>query len=343
MGLPPLERVAVSSRFLRVLFMLGLGGALTVQAEPWSLLVVVGAPGEPQYAEALGRQAQTWERTALQGGHRVTVIGTDEDEALSDQERLRLALLEEAGEGSPWLWVILLGHGTFDGHQARFNLRGPDLAATDLAGWLDRIRRPVIVLNAASASAPFMKVLAATNRLVVTATRSGFEQNYARFGEFIAECFGDPTADLDKDEQVSLLEAFVVAGNRVEEFYRTEGRLMTEHALLDDNGDGWGTPADWFRGVRVIKHSEKGDPPDGVRAHQVHLLPSAAERALPAELRAQRDTLVMEVAQLRARREAMAEADYFDALERVLVRLARLYEQVEADSETTTDPGPQQP
>ena len=81
----------------------------------------------------------------------------------------------------------------------------------------------------------------------VTATRSGYQHNYARFGKFLAEALSNPKNDLDKDGQISLLESFLSASHRTTEFYKTEGRLATEHALLDDNGDGLGTPATWFR------------------------------------------------------------------------------------------------
>ena len=137
---------------------------------------------------------------------------------------------------------MVIGHGTFDGKEAKFNLRGPDLSAADLAEWLKPFRRPVAVINCASASSPFINKLSATNRVIIAATRSGYEQNYARFGEYISSAVADPQADLDKDGQTSLLEAFLMASRRVAEFYNTEGRLATEHALLDDNGDGLGTP-----------------------------------------------------------------------------------------------------
>src|SRR5204862_8041330 len=141
--------------------------------------------------------------------------------------------------------------------------------------------------------------LAATNRVIVTATRSGYEQNYARFGQFVAEAITDPQADLDKDGQTSLLEMFLAASQRVAEFYDANGRLATEHALLDDNGDRLGTPADWFRGIRAVKRAREGAPADGLRAHQFHLERSDAERKLAPEIRARRDELELAISRLR--------------------------------------------
>src|SRR5207248_10685476 len=111
--------------------------------------------------------------------------------------------------------------------------------------------------------------LSATNRVIVAAARSGYEQNYARFGQYMAEAIADPQADLDKDGQTSLLEAFLMASRRVGEFYNTAGRLATEHALIEDNCDGLGTPAEWFRGIRTVKKAKEGASADGLRAHQM--------------------------------------------------------------------------
>ena len=161
--------------------------------------------------------------------------------------------------------------------------------------------------------------------MIVTATRSGYEQNYARFGQFVAEAIADPAADLDKDEQTSLLEAFVMASRRVVEFYEAEGRLATEHALLDDNGDGLGTPSDFFRGVRAVKKPAEGATVDGLRAHQLHLVRSERELKMPPEIRVRRDELELTVARLRDSKEKLGEDEYYRRLENLMTELAKLY------------------
>jgi hypothetical protein len=110
------------------------------------------------------------------------------------------------------------------------------------------------------------------------------------------------------------------------EFYKTEGRLATEQALLDDNADALGTPADWFRGTRATRSAKDGAPLDGARAHQWHLVLSPAEQALPADLRAKRDQLELEIESLRAKKASLPEAQYYARLEPLLVQLARLYD-----------------
>jgi hypothetical protein len=153
--------------------------------------------------------------------------------------------------------------------------RGPDVSEAELAEWLRPVTRPLALINTSSASAPFLAKLAGRNRVVVTSTRSGNEQNYARFGRFLAAAITDAAADLDRDGQVSLLEAYLAASQRTAEFYAGAMRLATEHALLDDNGDGLGTPADWFEGVRATRQAKEGAAVDGPRAHQFHLIRSA--------------------------------------------------------------------
>jgi hypothetical protein len=159
----------------------------------------------------------------------------------------------------------------------------------------------------------------------VTATRSGSETNYSHFAEQIAQTIADPAADVDHDGQTSLLEAWLSAAHRVAAFYETEGRLATEHSLLDDNGDGLGTPADWFSGTRVVKKANDARAPDGRRAHQFHLVPNSTDRALAPELRAERDAVELKIAALRDKKETLPEDEYYAELEALCIRLANIY------------------
>ncbi|QDV32783.1 hypothetical protein [Tautonia plasticadhaerens] len=301
------------------------------------VVVVIGAPGDPEYDEQFRSWADRWADAASPAGAELIRIGDDEPDGMDDRDRLRETLASSSSAGGP-LWVVFIGHGTFDGQEAKFNLRGPDVSAAELAGWLAGTTGPTAVINCASASGPFINALSGGDRVVVTATRSGDEQNLARFGGFLSEAIADPSADLDKDDQVSLLEAYLMAGARVAEFYRTEARLATEHPLLDDNGDGLGTPPDWFRGVRATKRPADDAEADGVRAHQFHLIPSDRERDMPAEVRARRDELEAEIADLRDRKAELGEDAYYERLEPLLVELARLYRSL-GSPDAEDDPG----
>ncbi len=300
--------------------------AQTPPADRATVVVVVGAPGEDEFKAVFDGEVKTWADVCAQADAKEIAIGTAAVDAVSDHDRLKQALAAETPDGAGELWLVLIGHGTFDGKEAKFNLRGPDVSASELAEWLKPFHRPIAIIDTSSASAPFLIKLAGPNRVVVTSTRSGFELNYARFGRFFAEAIADKASDLDKDGQVSLLEAFLGAARRTAEFYKTEGRLATEHALLDDNGDGLGTPADWFQGVRATKQAKEGASLDGPRAAQFHLVRSAAEKQLTPEARAQRDELELAVAKLRERKARMPEDQYFSELEKILLKLAALYD-----------------
>jgi hypothetical protein len=254
----------------------------------------------------------------------VVTIGVAPASAAGDREDLRQAIVRHAA-GETELWLVLIGHGTFDGREAKFNLRGPDVSEAELAEWLRPVTRPLALINTSSASAPFLAKLAGRNRVVVTSTRSGNEQNYARFGRFLAAAITDAAADLDRDGQVSLLEAYLAASQRTAEFYAGAMRLATEHALLDDNGDGLGTPADWFKGVRATRQAKEGAAVDGPRAHQFHLIRSAGEQRLDPEVRRRRDALELNLAQLRERKRALSAEEYQEKLRRLLLELAALY------------------
>lgn len=347
MGTAPLERVAVSvldlpcaraaSRFQSALgvkrpgivaVLLAMGASLLasdpkVDGDRPTVIVAVGAEGEEQYGTLFQQSAASWKKAAETAGANITIVGTSEAEGgTNDLNELRARLQKERKDAAAELWLVLLGHGTFDGKEARFNLRGPDLTAAELARWLQGFSRPIAVIHGGSSSAPFINALSATNRVIVTATKSGAEENYARFGNYISDAIADPAADLDKDGQTSLLEAFLMASRRVAEFYKSEGRLATEHALVDDNGDGLGTSADWFRGTRVVKAPARGGAVDGVRAHQWHLIRSSADQKLTVEQRRRRDDLELQITRLRQQKGALAEDEYYRRLEELLTKLS---------------------
>lgn len=298
--------------------------------ERQSVVVVVGAPGTSEYGEQFLEWSQRWELAAKQAEAEFASIGIDDPQATSDREQLRLQLGQFATGSMEPLWLVLIGHGTFDGRAAKFNLRGADVSATELNEWLQPVGRPVAIINCASASGPFVNKLAQGKRVVVASTKSGFEHNFARFGDHISRAITDTAFDLDKDEQTSLLEAFIAASSRVDEFYAQEGRLATEHALLDDNGDGRGTPANWFRGVRATKSAKDGAV-DGQFANRICLVRSEQESRLSTELKTRRDELESKLEALRLEKSKLPVDRYYAQAETLLVELARIYKADHAD------------
>ena len=307
-----------------------------VKPSSQSMIVVVGAGGNPQYEISFYQWSERWEAAAKQAGIPVTILGRHRGEGksdISDYQLLQSAIKESLTESQGELWIVLIGHGTFDRRVAKFNLKGPDVSAEELNQWLKPAVRPVAVINCASASGPFIPVLASPNRIVITGTKSGTEVNFSRFGDYLSQAINDPAADLDKDDQTSMWEAFLLASRRTAEYYDTDGRVMTEHSLLDDNGDGQGVRADQFRGLIAISKPIDGQPLDGRRSHQWHLVPNTTDAMLSPESRSKRNELELAIENVRDRKEDLSTVEYMSQLERLLVQLAELNEQLEKSAE----------
>ncbi|MFG0334427.1 MAG: hypothetical protein ACF8TS_13770 [Maioricimonas sp. JB049] len=297
-----------------------------------TVLLVCGAPGTEEYERMFHEWADRWRDAAARGHAEFLSLGLEPADAdVTDLARLEGLIRQAADDGNAHrpLWIVLIGHGTFDGRSARFNLRGPDLLPEKLDIWLAGTRREIAIINCTAASAPFIAALSGPDRIVVSATKSGFEINFARFGDYLSQAIGEIGSDLDKDGQVSLLEAFLRASRQTQEYYESDGRLATEHALLDDDGDALGTRAAAFEGVRPTRDSETGAI-DGYRAHQWHLIPNEIEQQFPPELRRRRDALELQVFRLRDRKTDLDEAEYYAQLEPLLIEIAELYEQAAA-------------
>jgi len=213
------------------------------------------------------------------------------------------------------LFVFLIGHGSYDGKESKFNLIGPDLAASEYNTLLSSLpTKRVVVFNMSSASGEFIKSLAAKGRIVVTATRNGQETNATRFTGFFISALSATDADTDQDGHTSVLEAFVYANRLTADFYKRGGRLATEHALLDDNGDGVG--------------HEKVEAGEGLLARATYLdslsVDEAAATAATGRLLKERSRLEGEIEQLIARKSNMPEAEYEATLERLFIELAKV-------------------
>jgi hypothetical protein len=185
------------------------------------------------------------------------------------------------------------------------------------------------VINTTSASGSFLPELSGPNRIIITATQNEGEIDYARFGNYFPDAIaGAAEADLDNDNQVSLLESFIFASKEVARFYENEGRIATEHALIDDNGDGKGSRAEWYEGTTATRFVADSAEPDGELAGQKVLVKNDFERRLTVKQRKERDTLERRVKQLRRQRNTLEEEAYYTELESLLLRLAKIYEDV---------------
>jgi len=296
----------------------------TMEPATRHLILVVGIDGSPEFGDRFRKWAEQWQAAAQAAGLRVTRVDGSNPEA-SSRQRLQTQI-QQAGNTIDELWIVMLGHGTFDGIQAKFNMVGDDVSANEMAEWLKQRDKPTVVINCASASAPFVEALAGSNRVIVTATKSGYEMSFCYFGEHLARVIGSDGVDLDKDQQTSLLEAVIAANGKTTEFYQSESRLSSEHALIEDNGDGRGTPVDWYRGTRVTRQAKDGAEADGLRANQFFLDRKSVNAQLSTAQLQQRNQLESELEQLRRRRRNLTETEYYQELEQLMLRLARLYE-----------------
>ena len=142
-----------------------------------TVIVVVGAAGTPEYAPQFARWADLWKEACKKGNVEFIGIGLDPNENASDRARLQETLAKQARQSAAPLWLVLIGHGTFDGRVARFNLRGPDVSAGDLADWLKPMDRPIAVINTASASGPFSESITPARRPVAMRAMPSAKKN----------------------------------------------------------------------------------------------------------------------------------------------------------------------
>lgn len=310
-------------RLLVLLLTLATGLSAQFPTRDAQVLLALGAPGTDEYASLFHAQVTAWTQACEKAGLTLQIIGQDTPtkDGPTDLAQLTSALQQARTKPTGQFWLVLIGHGTFDGREAKFNLRGPDLSARQLAEELKPLTQELILIHTASASAGFLPPLIGKNRVLISATKGPDEVFYTRFGEHFAPAIaGLPEADLDHDRQVSLLEAFLYASHQTADFYEKEGRLATEHALLEDNADGQGTRAETYVGVQA-----QSPQSDGARAAQIALVLSPEEQKLTDAQRQKRDSLERALEDLKTQREKLGEDRYYTNLEEILRELAEVY------------------
>lgn len=293
------------------------------------LLIVSGLGGEDYYSEKFGR----WSLNLLETVHQHDAVedaqtiylaesGRDLDQRIdgtSNKSTVLEAIAELARRSTAGdrILLVLIGHGTAQGREVRFNLPGPDLSPRELADALSPLHdRRLALIIAASSSGAFVQALSAPGRVVITATADGQQSQATRFGGYFIDAMASDAADADKDGQVSLLEAFHFARRKVEQAYKGENRLQPEHALLDDNGDGLGS-----------RQPTPGDTKvDGALAGRYSFSSAfdVAAGAADARLSLQREArrIVDRIELLKREKRRYDEADYETRLETMLVELA---------------------
>ncbi len=303
-------------------------GALPARAQT-HLVIVSGLGGEPRFTQEF---AQLSESLATAAAKRFAIPDSDivwlgEDAATraphfagqstkENVERVVTRLAARAGSGDQ-IVIVLVGHGSGEREDSKLSMPGVDLTARDFAQLLAKFpTQKVAFVDLSSASGDMLPLLAAPNRVIITATKSSFERNESHFGQFFVDALTKDVADTDKDGRVSLLEAFRYAAAETKRLYDDDSRLQTEHAQLDDMGAkaGVGDP--------------DGHSGQGVLARRFFLdgafvTQAGANDPRLAALYKDKNTLEEQIDQLKTKKASMDSTAYDDALEQLLVRLAR--------------------
>jgi hypothetical protein len=275
-------------------------------AQQTHLLVITGVPGDDEHAQRFHK----WATGFIEAAKKKDAVPDANITYLADRQATRegvqkafadLAARLKPGDG---VFVLLLGHGSFNGTQAAFNLPGPDLTVDEWVKLLGRLpSQRVVFVNTSSSSGAFLPAVSAPGRVVVTATKTGGERNETQFPEFFVAAFSDPAADRDRNGHVSVAEAFEYAKTKVVQAFQQKGLLLTEHAVMDDGG---GLAATLFLGTGRA---------DGTLA---------VDTSDPAmkKLADEKDAIDQQIAGLKLRKDTMDEAAYAAQLERLLTELA---------------------
>ncbi len=250
------------------------------------------------------------------------LAGSDYVSGESTADGIRARFAELSGRLTPEdeIYILLFGHGSYDGEQSALNIPRRDLPGNDYAALSNELTAARIIwICTMSSSGPFIQALSGIDRIVITATRSGTQRNQTIFPTYLVESLTEPAADLDRDGSLSVKEVFQYAAQQTALHYETEGHLATEHSLLDDNADG--------EGARVETLDESGD---GYIAGVTWLRRSQVLLGDPT-LASERTALETQIATLKSRKSQMGTDAYYAELETLFVALARLNDRIEGE------------
>ncbi len=223
---------------MKPLFALGLLFALSAHATTY-YVTISGMGGEPDYDQRFKMWVEDIDSSLKKAGGDSKILTLEEP--TRDEIRIRMSALAKEAKPADAFVLMLIGHGSYDGFDYKFNIPGPDLSGVELAAMLDHIAaNRQLVVNMTSASGGSIDFLRKPGRVLITATKNGSEKNATLFARYWADALRDPAADADKNETVSALEAFQFASRKTGEFFETEKRLATEHSVLEDTGKGEG-------------------------------------------------------------------------------------------------------
>jgi hypothetical protein len=269
-------------------------------------VVISGLGGNEQYTEQFNQYATSIAEEARR------VAASPQDVILvrgdAAKKNVIVSLLENLPvSNSPEVFVMyLIGHGSIDNQQFKFNIPGPDITGEELAEALANLNASQqLVVISSSASGAMLETLAAPNRVVITATKNGKEKNAVRFTEYMVNALTDTAADLNKNESISAQEMFSYAQSATENYYTKEKLLAPEHARI------------------------AGELADQIEVARYGVLLEKKDDIAPALL-ARRQSLSNEINSLKARKDEVDEDTYFDTLQELMLELADIQRSIDA-------------
>jgi hypothetical protein len=294
--------------------------ALPARADTW-YVTVAGLGGEPDYEQRFTAAAKDLDKVFRAAGSTAHVYTLSGAQATAAQLKQTLGEVARDAKADDDFTLILIGHGSFDGVEYKFNLVGPDVTAGEIAAMCDHISaRRQLIVDTTSASGGAVAALERPSRAVIAATKSGTEKNATIFARYWVEALQDPASDTDKSDSISAMEAFTYATKKTAAFYDSQKRLATEHAVFDDVGrgepvreaaDGQGMLMSSFTVLRLGTSQQAANDP--------------AKRALLA----QKEDLEQKIDELKYRKAAMDPEDYKKQLTDALLELARVQEELD--------------
>jgi len=286
-------------------------------------LIVSGLGGEPEYEQRFSGWAKDLDKILKSEPNAKVdaLIGPDATKVKIEAKLKGIAAEAKAGDS---LVLMLIGHGSYDDSNYKFDIPGPDLAASELAALLDKISAQQLIVDMTSASGGALPLLQnqKAKRVIITATKSGSEKNATIFARYWVEALRDPTADTDKNEVITALEAFRYAEQKTSKFFETQNRLATEHALIEDTGKGEGVKA---------PAPENGQGMIAGRFALLHMGSVAAIARDPQKqaLLKHKEELEQSIDELKYKKASMALPDYRRQLQTYLVDLAKTQEELD--------------
>ena len=315
------------SRFAAVLSILGaMAMPAAAHADERYALIVSGVSGSEKFAESQKAWVASLESTLQKrlgfAPERVTVLSEGGSAAaLANRGNVTktLASLKSKLTADDTLLVVLIGHGTFDGTAAKFNLVGPDMDSSEWKASLEGTPARLVFVNTTSASFQFVPALSGKNRIVIAATDSAAQKYATVFPQYFIEALDQgEKADNDKNGRLSVWEAFTYASQAVKQAFEQKGTLVTERSIIDDNGDGQGKEAAATGADGVLARTTFLDAATG----------AAASNPAVAALDKRRIAIEAEIEQLKARKGQMPAGQYEEEFERLAIELAKISAQI---------------